>query len=417
MINLNYQYKLKLTQHQKRSINHFLDVCRSVYNYALKERKDWLNSRKSPQNRCSIISEYIVPADAQYPNYNQQSKNLTRAKKTNPRLKSVHSAVLQQMLKTLDKAFTDMKSKKLGFPRFKKEMRLPRLLPRNLRVFLFPALPQDCLGRGKIKLPYFGWLKIRQSREFPTGFSAKQARIVKKASGYYVIICFQSQEQIPDATPGKISLGLDAGIESFAATSKGELIKAPKFLRNNLRKLKSLQRRLKLKKKGSNNWLKLQQKIARLHEKIADTRKDWHWKIANYLCEQTDNIFVEDINFVSWSKGIVRKSSLDFGMGQFFNQILPFVCWKKNKFFLKVDKNGTSQTCSNCGSYTGKKKLSERIHQCQYCGYIGSRDVVSAEIIKNRGLNAVGHTVLENAWGDGLTGVKQLNLFELVKNL
>lgn len=407
MINLNYQYKLKLNRQQSREIDLFLDVCKSVYNYALKERKDWINSRKSPINSCSIVSEYIIAADAPYPNYNNQAKNLTEAKKTNPLLQSVHSQVLQQTLKTLDKAFADMKNKSFGFPRFKKEM----------KSFLFPALSKYCLGIGEISLPHFGLVKIKQSRPFPTGFEAKQARIIKKSSGYYVVICFQSQEQIPDSILGKISLGLDAGIESFAATSQGELIKAPKFLRSNLRKLKLLQRRLKLKEKGSSNWLKLQKKIARLQEKIADTRKDWHFKLAHYLGAQADNIFIEDINFVSWSKGIVRKASLDFGMGQFFNQILPFVCWKKGKFFLKVNKNGTSQECSNCGCHTGKKQLSERVHQCQHCGYTAPRDVVSAEVIRNRGINAVGHTVLEMACGDGLAGVKQLNLFDLVKNL
>ena len=114
---------------------------------------------------------------------------------------------------------------------------------------------------------------------------------------------------------------------------------------------------------------------------------------------------------------LVRKASLDFGMGQFLNQILPFVCWKRGKFFLKVNKNDTSQECSNCGCHTGKKQLSERVHQCQHCGYLINRDVCSAEVIRNRGINAVGQTVLENACGDGLAGVKQLNLFDLVKNL
>ncbi|WP_287527070.1 transposase [Okeania sp. SIO2C2] len=90
-----------------------------------------------------------------------------------------------------------------------------------------------------------------------------------------------------------------------------------------------LQRRLKKKIRGSNNWLKLQNKIARLHEKIANTRRDWHFKLAHQLCDFTDNIFVEDMNFKSWSQGIVRKQSLDSGIGQFINEILPYVCWKR----------------------------------------------------------------------------------------
>jgi putative transposase len=401
VINLTYQYKLKLNRQQTQEVERILDVCRCVYNFALSERKHWLRSRKSPVNCCSITSEYIIPANAPYPNYFNQSKNLTIAKKSNPNLKSVNAQVLQQTLKTLDKAFSDLKAKDYGFPRFKKTM----------RSFVFPAMVKNCLAQGKVKLPQLGWLKIKQSREYPTGFEPKQARIVKKATGYYLMIAFQFQESCPDAPVGKVSLGLDAGIESFVATDRGELIKAPKFLLQAQSKLKLLQRRLKHKTKGSNNWLKLQKKIAKLHEKVANTRRDWHFKLANYLCDLTDNIFVEDINFISWSRGIVRKQSLDSGIGQFINEILPYVCWKRSKFYLKVNKNGTSQECSNCGNHTGKKQLSERIHNCQYCGYTAPRDVVSAEVIRNRGLIAVGHTVNQNACRDVLTGLLHSNLF------
>ncbi|NEN88502.1 MAG: transposase [Okeania sp. SIO3H1] len=384
MITLTYQYKLKPTQHQEAEINHILDVCKSVYNYCLRERKDWLNSRKSPINSCSIVSEYIIPADTPYPNYNHQAKNLTIAKKTNPRLKSVNAQALQQTLKTLDRAFSDLKSQGKGFPRFRKK----------LRSFIFPVMLKNCLGNNRVKLPQLGWIKIRQSRPYPDVFQAKQARIIKKATGYYLMITFTSSDLVPDNPVGKKSLGIDAGIESFVATSTGKLIKSPKFLLSKLRELKLLQRRLKKKKIGSNNWLKIQNKIARLHEKIANTRRDWHFKIAHQLCDLGDNIFVEDINFKSWSKGIVRKQSLNSGIGQFINEILPFVCWKRGKYYAKVDKNYTSQECPKCG-HINKKKLSERKHSCSNCNYQENRDVAAAKVIKNRGLIAVGRTVKE----------------------
>lgn len=407
MITFTFTYKLKLNRQKTTEINHILDVSKSVYNYALCERKHWLNSRRSLIDRCSIYSEYIIPADAPYPNYHEQSRKLTQAKKINPFLKSVHSQVLQQTLKTLDKAFTDMKAKGYGFPRFKKVM----------RSFVFPSLPKNCLGIGEVKLPQLGWVKIRQSRKYPTGFVPKQARIVRKATGFYLMITFQSNESCPDAPVGKVSLGIDSGIESFIATDTGELIKSPKFLLKELSKLKLLQRRLKNKKKGSSNWLKLQKRIAILHEKISNARKDWHFKLAHKICSLADNIFVEDINFNSWSRGIVRKQSLDSGIGQFINEILPYICWKESKYFLKVNKDGTSQECSECGQKTGKKKLNERVHNCQYCGYSKNRDVVSAEVIRNRGIVAVGLPVNKNASGDVLTGFKQSSLFELVKCL
>ena len=182
MITLTYSYKLKLKKHQEQEIEQILNVCKSVYNFALRERKDWLNSRKSSVNYCSIVSEYIIPVEIPYPNYNNQAKNLTIAKKNNPHLKSVNAQVLQQTLKTLDRAFSDMKTKGFGFPRFKKK----------LRSFVFPQMLKNCLEKGKIKLPQLGWLKIRQSRDYPTGFEVKQARIVRKASDFYVMLTFEN---------------------------------------------------------------------------------------------------------------------------------------------------------------------------------------------------------------------------------
>nr|MDJ0535889.1 transposase [Xenococcaceae cyanobacterium MO_207.B15] len=111
----------------------------------------------------------------------------------------------------------------------------------------------------------------------------------------------------------------------------------------------------------------MQNKIALFHEKISNARRDWLFKLAHYLCDQTDNIFVEDINYKSWSKGLFRKQSLDSGIGSFMNEILPFICWKRNKFYLKLDKDYSSQECPNCRLFTGKKLLNQRLHICPYC--------------------------------------------------
>ena len=423
MITFTYQYKIKPTKQQIRQIEQYLDICRSVYNYAHGERKAWLESRKSLVDRCSIQSEYIIPADTPFPSYNLQAKALTEAKKNLSHLKLVNAQCLQQVLKRLDKAWTDFfQVPGRGFPRFRNRNRF--------RSFVFPQLGKNCLDTDRVKLPSIGWIRIRQSRPYPTGFTPKQFQIVRKASGYYLMIVFQSSESVPDALPGQVSIGIDAGIESFVATPT-ELIKSPKFLRGQLRKLKSLQRRLKKKIKGSHNWLKLQKKIAKFHEKVANTRRDWHFNLAHYLCGQADNIFVEDINFNSWSKGLFSKQSLDSGIGGFINEILPFICWKRGKYYLKVDKDFTSQECSNCGQHTGKKSLSQRIHHCPECHHSESRDTNSAKIIMQRGLRAVGHTAFgqstsggnlqitpsQNACGDDATGFKQLTLFELVSNL
>ena len=320
----------------------------------------------------------------------------------------VNAQCLQQVLKRLNKAWGNFfKIPERGFPRFRSKNRF--------RSFVFPQLLKNCLSTGKVKLPSIGWIRIKQSRPYPVNMMPKQFQIVRRASGYYLMIVFQSSESVPNPIPGKTSIGLDAGIESFIATPS-ELIKSPKFLRCKLRTLKLLQRRLKKKTKGSNNWLKLQRKIALFHEKVANARRDWLFKLAHYICDQADNIFIEDINFKSWSKGMFCKQSLDSGIGGFINQILPFICWKRNKFYLKVDKNFSSQECSNCGAFTGNKRLNERVHNCHVCHHSESRDTNSAKILMQRGQSAVGHTVLKNACGGDATGVVQLTLFDLVGN-
>ena len=164
-----------------------------------------------------------------------------------------------------------------------------------------------------------------------------------------------------------------------------------------------LQRRLRNKHKGSKNRHKLNQKIARLHQRISDTRKDWHFKLANQLCSDAGMIFIEDINFVTWQRGMLSKQSADAGFGQFVN-ILQWVCWKTDTYFAKVNKDGTSQTCPNCGAHTGKKDLDVRVHHCNECGYTTTRDVAEAQEIKNLGINAVGQIVSEKVCGLEATG-------------
>ena len=395
MLTMTYEYKLQPTAEQIAIIEQTLNVCRSVWNFALRQRKDWCNSRKSPKHACSIQSEYIIAADEPFPNYHKQAKQLTGAKKQYPQLKQIHSQVLQQTLRTLDRAWDDMRFKGFGFPRFKNRYRM--------RSFVFPQLGKDPIRNNSIKIPKLGWVQWRQSRPIREGFAVKQARIVRKASGYFVMLSLQLNVDVPQTMPHGHPRGLDLGYDKFVATSDGEEIKRPRFLKTMQRKLKLLQRRLKNKQKGSNNRHKLNQKIARLHQRISDKRKDWHYKLAHHLCDGAGMIFLEDINFVSWQRGMLSKHSADAGFGQFAN-ILEWVCFRRDVYFTKVNKDGTSQTCPNCGAYTGKKTLDVRFHHCHECGYKTTRDVAASQEIRNRGIATVGQTAEENVCGLRATG-------------
>lgn len=118
MLTLTYRYRIYPDATQELQMLEWLETCRHVYNYAVRERKDWINSRKCDVNACSLQSEYIISADAPYPDYYKQKKALTEAKKTNPQMKAVYSQTLQDVIGKVDSAFAFIKQRGYGFPRF-----------------------------------------------------------------------------------------------------------------------------------------------------------------------------------------------------------------------------------------------------------------------------------------------------------
>lgn len=392
MLNLTYEYKLIPTDAQRETFDHWLEICRKVYNFALRERKDWVNSRKCDINSCSTKQEYIIPADAPRPTFARQCKTLAEAKKSIPELKIPHTHVLQQVLRQLEAAFVAMWDRGHGFPRFKKRM----------RSVVFPQLNLESVKRFNsedwVNLPKIGLIRMHLSRPIPKGFEVKQIRVVKRASGYYAMLTLECDVEVPQASPSGHGMGIDLGLEHFLATSDSELIARPRFFVDGQRKLKSLQRQLKRKHKGSRKSRQLHHRIAKHHEYIWNTRKDFHFKTAHHLCDQAQTIFVEDLNLKAMAAGMLGKHTLDAGFGQFLN-ILGHVCFKRGAYFAKVDPNGTSQTCPRCQTHTGKKELSERIHKCPECGYQTNRDVAAALVVLQRGYTAVGHIAVN--FGEG----------------
>ncbi|NEQ14576.1 MULTISPECIES: transposase [unclassified Moorena] len=384
MFNLTYEFKLKPTAKQVSLFEDWLEQCRKVYNYALVERKDWYKSRSCQINACSLPREYIIPADAKRPTYASQCRGLTAARKAIEELRAVQVHVLQQTLKRLEKAFVSMWEQGHGFPRFKKQG--------QMRSFVFPQLGVKPLEANRVKLPKIGWVKMRQSREIPADAVVKQARVVKRSSGWYVMLTLAWDVDVPQVMPHGEALGIDVGISHFVAVSNGALFPNPRPFKRLERKLKLLQKRVSRKRIGSRNRVLAQKKVSKLHERIANVRKDYHWELAHNLCDWAGMIFVEDLNLKGLARGMLGKHCLDAGWGQFF-QILEQCCFKRGVYFQKVDSKKTSQICPNCLTETGKKTLAERVHHCEDCGYTTSRDVAAAQVVAMRGLAAVGHTV------------------------
>lgn len=377
---MTYRYRIYPSLEQEARMVSWLETCRRVYNHALRERKDWINSRKCLVDRCSLQSEYIISVDAPYPGYYQQQNALTVAKKTSDWLKDAQSQVLQEPIRRVDGAFASMKQRGYGFPRFKKFG--------QYRSFLFPQFKSNPIVGSQIKLPKIGLMPIVLHRPIPEGFTVQTVRVVCKHSGWYVMLCLVADVSVPEVPPHGRAIGIDIGLSYFLSTSEDLQVERPRFFDKLHRKLELLQRCLKRKQKRSNNRAKLIQNIGRVHEQIAASRLDWHFKLAHRLCDQAQMIFVEDLDFRVMAKGFLGKHTLDAGLGQFLNQVLPWVCFKRGVYYNKVDPNGTSQECPDCGARVSKD-LSVRVHECHECGSVKSRDVASSQVIKARGLSGI----------------------------
>jgi putative transposase len=399
MLTLTHRYRIYPDTTQEQQLIEWMELCRGAYNYALRELKDWCDSRKCLVDRCSLSKEYILPAEVKFPSEIQQLNNLPRAKKEFPRLGEVPSQVLQQAIKQLHKGWEYFQKRGFGFPRFKKYGQFKSLL--------FPQFKENPVTNLHIKLPKIGAIPINLHRPIPSGFVVKQVRILRKANYWYASISLQCDVSVPDPTPHGHPIGVDIGLSKFLATSDGVLVKPPKFFKKLQSELKLLQRKLSRKQKRSLNYEKQRLKVARLHHKIDNARKDFHYKQAHRLCDAGDMVFMEDLDYRTSAKGMFGKHMLDAAFGQ-FRTIVKYVCWKRGKFFSEVDARGTSQQCPECGGEV-KKDLSVRIHDCPHCGYKTDRDVAAGQNIRNRGIkliNTVGQTGMKTACADSLPGIE-----------
>jgi putative transposase len=387
-----------------------MDICRSAYNYALREIKDWCDSRKCLIDRCSLEKEYILSPELKFPNEIQQLNNLPRAKKEFPKLSEVPSQVLQQTIKQLHLSWKYFQERGFGFPRFKKYGQFKSLV--------FPQFKENPVTNLHIKLPKIGAIPINLHRPIPSGFVVKQVRILRRANYWYASISLQCDVSIPDPLPHGHPIGVDVGLQKFLATSDGVFVRPPKFFKELSGKLKLLQRRLKRKQRRSNNYEKQHLKVARLYHHIDNTRKDFHFKQAHALCDAGDMVFMEDLDYRTSAKGMFGKQMLDAAFGQ-FRTIVKYVCWKRGKFFAEVDARGTSQECPECGGEV-KKDLTIRVHNCPYCGYQTDRDVAAGLNIRNRGIkliSTVGQTGKETACADDLPGTETNRSRQVSKSL
>jgi putative transposase len=304
-----------------------------------------------------------------------QKKELPKVKEEFPEFKQVYSQVLQDVCQRLDQTFQAFfrrlkNGEKAGYPRFRGKNRYDS--------FTYPQSGYKLEGKY-LKLSKIGKVRIKLHRQIEG--KMKTCTIKRKNGKYYA--CFACEIEVESQSTGK-QVGVDLGVKHLAVTSDGEFFEHPKYLRESERKLKKLQRIVSRRKKGSNRRRKAVVMLAKLHEYIANQRKDTAHKISRYLVDHYDFIAFEDLNI----KGMVQnhhlaKSIVDAG----WNQLVQFTTYKAEyagKKVVLVAPYNTSQACSECGQIV-KKTLNDRTHRCS-CGYVADRDVNAARNILKKAM-------------------------------
>jgi putative transposase len=377
----------------------------SQYNYLLADRFNWYEQNRSPVNACPLICH--LPELRDNPDYYSQKKTLPQLKKTHPWYGEIYSQVLQDVVKRVKVTFDrflkgDSNGKRSGKPRFKARNRY--------RTFTYPQMKEGCLqGFGVsaqrstersrrspngnlINLPMFGKVKVVLHRPIPEGFKIKTASVTKKADGFYLTLSLEDKtvpEIKPEFNPDKMT-GVDVGLKEFLTTSEGETVAIPQHYRSSQKRLRVIQKRVSRRKKGSNGRLKAIKQLGKQHNKVADKRKDFHFKTANWLLSKYDVVAHEELNVKGLARTRLAKSVLDAGWSSFLS-ILTNKAENAGLLVVPVSAHNTSQDCSNCGEKV-PKKLHIRWHDCPHCGCSLDRDHNAAINIKNR---AVGHSVLK----------------------
>ena len=346
---------------------------------------------------CSrfIWNQMLADKIAYYKKTGKTLKNTpAQYKKDYPWLKEVDSLALCNVQLNLQQAYKNFFQSKFGFPRFKSKKKAYK---ESYKTNNNNGNIEVC--NNKVKLPKIGWVRFKQHREM-TGL-IKSATISMTATGkYYISILCEIEVKIEENNKTKIansSIGIDLGLEHFAILSTGEKIENPRFLVSASKKLrreqKILSRRgLLAKQRGKSlndcmNYQKQRLKVAKLHEKISNQRKDFLHKLSINLIKNHDRICMEDLS----SKNLMKNRRLAKAIGDAswyeFCRMLEYKADWYEKQVSKISRwYPSSQLCSNCGFNSGKKALHIREWACEKCGEHHDRDLNASINILNEGL-------------------------------
>ncbi|ALN97547.1 RNA-guided endonuclease TnpB family protein [Aeromonas sp. ARM81] len=355
-------------------------------------------------------------AQRKHPNAIDLQKRLVSLKGQYPWLADVDSQALKESCRDLDKAFAAFfrrvkAGQTPGYPRFKS---------RNDRANSYTAtqrLHADFCDR-RIKLPKCGWVKCRGLRKFDG--KIKSITVRQSASGRYtasLLIEDGHAEPLPTALPAGVAVtGIDMGCKTegdrqqLATLSTGQVIMMPAYLKGALKRLARAQRKLARKTKGSNNRRKQRQLVARLHERVANQRRDFLHQTTHRLTRENQALAVEDLNVKGMmasprpkqdeqggylpngraAKRGLARSLTNVGLGEFARQLRYKALWRGVALLECGRFEPSSKTCSGCGHRLAELPLAVRAWVCPECGAEHDRDVNAAINIRNFAIMAVG---------------------------
>ena len=357
-----YTYRFYPTDEQKQLLARTFGCCRYVYNWALRERTD----------------AYYKRGERLYYEDTAQRLVLLKKREETSWLDEVSSVPLQQALRNLDRAFRHFFEGRAHYPTFKKK-RHPQSATYASNAFSWDG---KSLTLAKMDEP----LAIVWHRPLPDGCKPSSVSITKdEAERYFVSILVEEDIKALEVTPKMV--GLDLGLKSMVITSDGQTHGNPKFAARDEKKLAKAQRRLAKKKKGSKNRAKARLKVARLHKKIADRRRDYQHKLSTKIIRENHVVCIESLQVKNMVKNhSLAKAISDVGWSEFVRQLEYKVEWY-GRTLVKIDKwYPSSKRCFDCGHILDSLTLDVRAWTCPECGVHHDRDINAAKNILAVGL-------------------------------